>query len=319
VERQSGGQSLVGTAGKGAFLNHVHLATAPSLSDAHVTSLALFHDTLWVGTFNGGLMTSTPSGEFVAQKAGEPGQMINALVATSTSLFVGTSNGLFRSMDGLTFESVDFVEGAVVGLAYDETSLWASTTGALYRIKCEGGPPSDVWWMPGGSRSLQKISAIPGAVWLATEDRGSVLMRANARTVSADRPFSIFDRSRGLASSWSLSTAALDKGGALMSTLREGLIHIKEDGSFEQMPTTVSPWGLATMAEGDDVWFGSQGGAERLSLSTGQRSKILGLPDPRVHAFLRDNRRGKEEHVWIGTEGGLARVRAPLTSKDSPL
>lgn len=311
VKKRSSGQSVIGTAGGGAFLNHTPLVTGPTLKDAHVTSLALFRGDLWVGTFNGGLMKRTQSGAFEALGPSESGSMINALAATSTSLFVGTSQGLFQSQDGRTFERVDFVEGAVVGLAFDQVSLWAATTGALYRVRDEGGPRSDVWWMPGGSRSLQKLSAEPGAVWIATEDRGAVLMRHSARTVSEDRPFSVFDRSRGLASSWSLSTAALSGGGALMSTLREGLTHIKSDGSFEQVPTEISPWGLATMAEGDEVWIGSQGGAERISLSTKQRWRILGLPDQRVHAFLRDNRPSQEQYVWIGTEGGLAKVKAP--------
>jgi ligand-binding sensor domain-containing protein len=232
---------------------------------------------------------------------------VNALLATPRHLFVGTSEGLFRSSNGFDFERVQIVEDAVVGLSTDGTSVWASTPGALYRIK-DGkdgkGPASDVWWMPGGSRSLQKVDARAGAVWIGTEDRGAVLMTPGPRTMAKDKPFSVFDKSSGLSSSWSLAVAPLPAGGALMTTLREGTYLIDQGGTATALSLPVGGWGLSTLVEDDSAWIGTQDGAAHLDLKTLSATRIRDLPDERVHAFLRDPRH--PERLYVGTEAGLA-------------
>ena len=92
------------------------------------------------------------------------------------------------------------------------------TPGALYRIRDGKGPRSDVWWLPGGSRSLQKVSAVPGTLWLGTEDRGAIRMQVTPTTVAKDKPFEVFDRGRAMPSSWSLAVAAKSDGSAWMTT-----------------------------------------------------------------------------------------------------
>lgn len=304
VSLRSGSDSFVGTSRVGAFLNGQSLSTGTSLPAQHVTSLAVFQSTLWVGTFNDGLLRQEVDGRFVALSA--PGQLINALATGRDRLFVATSDGLYSTTDGRGFVKDKFVDGAVVGLAYDGVSMWAATPGALYRVREGRGPPSDVWWMPGGSRSLQKLSFRGGFLWIGTEDRGALRLKITPVLVSRDRPFAIFDLSAGMPSSWSLSTAAIDGGGALMTTLREGLSLIRSDGISAKVPTTASPWGLSALADGSHVWVGTQDGALRLSLKDLTSVLMSGLPDPRVHAFLRDPRTGHEHTLWVGTEGGLA-------------
>lgn len=293
---------LVGTAGRGVLLDGQHLSPATGLPGPHVTALAVFRDSLWIGTFNRGLARQDP-GEILRPIEG-PNSFINALQATSRHLFVGTSEGLFRTENGRDFTRVEFVEDAVVGLAHDGTSLWASTPGALYRIRDGKGPPSDVWWLPGGSRSLQKVSAVPGHVWIGTEDRGAVHMRTTSKTMAKDKPFTVFDRTAGLPSSWSLAVAALPDGGAVMTTLREGTSAIDAAGAQRALRLPVGDWGLSTLAEAGGVWLGTQDGAAFYDLNSGTATRVHGLPDERVHVIYRDPRR--PTRVYFGTENGLA-------------
>lgn len=292
---------FLGTATNGAFLNGAALNDSATLPGAHVTSLAYFRGELFIGTFNSGLSTMDRNGILEARPGA--GQFVNALLGAKRHLYVGTSRGLFRSRNGRDFSPVALVTDAVVGLATDETSIWVSTPGAVYRIKDGPGPASDVWWIPGSSHSLQKVSAQRGVVWLGTEDRGAVRMQVGPRVMARDKPFSVFDRTGGLPSSWSLSVAALPDGGALMTTLREGVVRIAPDGSFRAVQTGISDWGLAAVVDGSGVWIGSQGGASYFDLKSETSTPIRGLPDQRVHAFVRDPNSGR---LYIGTENGLA-------------
>ncbi len=294
---------LIGTAGRGAYLGDERLGR-PELPDRHVTSLALFQGRLWVGTFNGGLAREDRGGAL--RPVPSPGNLVNALQAGPQHLYIGTSHGLFRTRDGNAFEKVEIVEQAVVGLAFDGTSIWASTPGALYRIRDGRGPRSDVWWVPGGSRSLQKVSAVPGHVWMGSEDRGAIAMRVGPDTMSKDKPFIVYDRSHGLASSWSLAVAARPDGSAWMTTLREGLSFVPSRGEPVSVPTGVSDWGLSALTVPGGVFIGTQGGATFVSDDGAQTYPILGLPDQRVHTFLLDERSEGSPRLWIGTENGLA-------------
>lgn len=303
VEKALPEGTLIGTAGGHAFLGKDRLGTQ-MLPDRHITALSIFHDKLWVGTFNGGLAREHGVDQF--RPVPSPGMLVNALQTGPNHLFVGTSDGLFKTRDGVKFERVEMVEQAVVGLAFDGTSIWATTPGALYRIRDGHGPRSDVWWMPGGSRSLQKVSAVPGHVWFGTEDRGAVAMRVGPKTTSKDKPFTVYDRGRGLASSWSLAVAARTDGSAWMTTLREGLTFLPKKGESLRVPTGVSDWGLSALAVTDGVWIGSQGGAAFVANRDKTAHSVRGLPDPRVHAFLQDSRKERARRLWIGTENGLA-------------
>lgn len=300
--------SFIGTAGGHAYLGDERLGT-PALPDRHVTSLALFGGYLWVGTFNGGLAREDQHGTMRPVRS--PGNLINALQAGPEHLYVGTSHGLFRTKDGGHFERVEMVEQAVVGLAFDGTSIWASTPGALYRIRDGRGPRSDVWWMPGGSRSLQKVSATPGYIWFGTEDRGVVSMKVGDSTMSKDKPFTVYDRSGGLPSSWSLAVAARPDGSAWMTTLREGVSFIPRSGEAVPVVTGVSDWGLSALADPNGVWIGTQGGATFLENDGLKSYPVRALPDPRVHAFLMDSRSKHSARLWMGTENGLAFCELP--------
>lgn len=338
-----GQRALVGTS-RGAYLDGRRLDPGQrSLTDPHVTALAVFRERLFVGTFNSGLAREshadpvpdgTPADGTLAGGKQPPlleevscgGRLVNALLTTPEALYVGTSEGLFRSTEGTSCTRIDWVADAVVGLAFDGTSVWAASPGALYRIRESSGPPSDVWWMPGGSRSLQKIAASPGHVWVASEDRGAIHLRPTAQLTAKDRPFEVHDASTGEVPSWGLSVSPLPDGGALLASLRDGLFLLGTSRAPRAVPAPVGPWGLATLTTLGGVWVGTQQGAAFLphavlsaAPSATNRSasalRIGGLPDERVHCFAVDPRtRGEEELIWIGTENGLAWIPRTLGS-----
>lgn len=319
--RATRGEHVVLGTTRGAYLDGARLDPGlPSLPDPHVTALAVFRERLFVGTFNGGLAFNRGMArQNVAGAAMPPdlevlscgGRMVNALLATPNALYVGTSDGLFRSTDGVSCTRVSSVEDAVVGLAFDGTSVWATTPGALHRVREHSGPPSDVWWVPGGSRSLQKVAASPGHVWMASEDRGAIHLRTTPRLTAKDRPFEVYDASTAGVPSWGLSVSPLPAGGALLASLRDGLFVLDTSGAAHPLPAPVGPWGLVTSHTRAGVWVGTQQGAAFLPYEGLSHAKRLaGLPDERVHCFAMDSRGSDtDEVVWIGTENGLAWVR----------
>ena len=139
-------------------------------------------------------------------------------------------------------------------------------------------------------------------------------MQLSPQVVSKDKPFVVFDRSSGLASSWSLSVAALPGGAAFATSLREGLTMISSQGKHQTLPSSLSPWGLSSLAEPKGVWIGTQDGAAFFPQSGAPAQDISGLPDKRVHVFFRDPRAKYRARVWIGTENGLAWLNAPKES-----
>lgn len=298
------GREIEGTAGAGWFIDGKS-AGGGDLPGPHVTALAEFARSLWVGTFNDGLarIERDEAGRTSVVPVATPFRFVNALWATASLLYVATSDGLFSSDDGVRFERDAFVEDAVVSLAFDGTSLWATTPGALYRIRhADRGPRSDVWWSPGGSRSLQKVTATPGHVWIATEDRGAIHMTTTARTRARDKPFEIFDRTTSAPSSWLLEATQTSDGAVLWGTLNQGVFLRELDGSLHPVPTD-NLWCWTIAPNGDGAWIGTQGGA--VHWSRAGTARITGLPDPRVHVFLSTTRAGRAG-IWIGTENGLA-------------
>lgn len=278
-----------------------------SLPGPHVTALCRFRGELWVGTFNHGAARliqddADPARDVFNPWRGSP-RFVNALLGTSERLYVGTNEGLFISKDGRSFERSDFVLGAVGGLAFDGVSVWAATSGALYRVKESRGPRSDVWWSPGGSRSLQKLGAAPGVVWLGSEDRGAIRLDTSARLVARDKPFEVFDLSTSGPSSWVLEAIGLGRGRAVVVTLNQGAWLVDARGTARSLGELPHAWGWTARPVGDRLFFGTQGGAAALSERGVEH--VEGLPDPKVHVFLEDES-GGARGVWIGTEGGLA-------------
>jgi ligand-binding sensor domain-containing protein len=234
--------------------------------------------------------------------------MVNALVSTPRGLYVATGRGLFVLRDDGRLHAVKALrERGTNGLAFDGRSLFVTTPGALHRLRIDGGPPTRSWWMPAGSRSLQKVAVGRGRVWLASEDRGAILGRRQGRSYR----FEAFDRMAGLPSSWTLDISVDARGHAHVATLRDGLVTIDGRGRVRRVSSSIEPWLLHVSHGARGLWVGSQDGAALLG-PEGKTLALSDLPDGRVYAI--------EEHqamLYVATEVGL--LQRPLAGKlDGP-
>jgi hypothetical protein len=285
------GLRYVATSGNGLWLDGKtprRLTPHDQICSNHVMAMETFDDRLWFGSFDEGLCSTDDGQTFVP--ATTPFRMINDLLATPDTLYVAAGSGLYRTLDGETFERVEYVyQRGVNGLAFDGRSLFVTTPGALWRIRVNEGPKSRTFWMPGGSTALQSVSIHDKDVWLASEDRGAIRMRG--------RKAAIFDRATGLPTSWALDVAVDESGTAFVATLRNGALAIDPDGKAHEIPGLPDDWLLFAGAEGDAVWLGTQGGAVRVGKDG--VATLPGVPHPCVHAIF-----PLANEVYVGTEGG---------------
>jgi len=305
----AGDVEVIGTASKGAWVvpsktSHAlskrarRLTRDAQLLDGFVTSVAEHDGELYVGTFNGGLAVTESSPRAAAFETAEFRDLdgprrINALESTPHGLFVAAGEGLFVLSSGHEIERVQAVTArGVNGLAFDGRHLFVTAPGALFRVPLARGSKPGTWWKPGGSRAVQGVALAGTALWLATEDRGAVRFDGTS--------FMTYDRARGLPSSWVISVDAHANGSVLLATLRDGVIALGADGSYESLAGLPSPWALAVHVDGGGAWIGTQAGGVWAN-GSGSTTALSPLPDPRVHSVLTLG-----EHVLLGTELGLA-------------
>lgn len=306
----SGGRWLVGTAGKGVWLDEQPgglQAISPrfQVCSNHVMAMAEFKGRLYLGSFDEGVCASIDGDSGGGQPAFEtldtPFRMVNDMIATPKGLYVASSSGLFVSTDGASFTKVAFVtERGVGGLAFDGRTLYATTPATLWRIRVQGGPRSRSSWRPGGSTAVQKVTLGHGMVWLASEDRGVIRFDPSKQT-RRQKAFTVLDRAAGLPTSWIMDVAAGEDGILYAATFRDGLLRMDTSGKQAAQTLAGLPdsWLLHVSEQGGTIWIGTQAGAARID---GSRVSVIrhGLPHPCVHAVARFGGR-----IWLATEGGL--------------
>jgi ligand-binding sensor domain-containing protein len=286
-------------------------AEADAIAGEFVRTLTVYQGRVWVGTFNDGLFVldgSPQEGLENAHRVSTPFRMVNDALELNGALYVAANEGLFFTGDAVTFERVRQVGArGVTAIAFDGRSLFATTTSALWRVRLGSkGPPDAVWWKPAGSRSLQGVVAERGHVWLASEDRGAILFDG--------RVFTAYDALAGLPTSWVVAITGDGEGGVFEATLRDGAIHVDAAGAWQPMEGLPSPWTLSVVSSDREVCVGTQDGAacyERrsdaaLSRWSAPSSRVDGLPDRRVHAFL-----ATPCGLLVGTEAGMVATLAP--------
>jgi ligand-binding sensor domain-containing protein len=259
-----------------------------------------------MGTFNDGLFVvdswPSPEGAEHAHPVASPFRMVNDVLEAEGALYVAANEGLFVTRDGVAFERVHEVGArSVTAVAFDGRSLYATTTSALWRVRLgREGPPNAVWWRPAGSRSLQGVVTEHERVWLASEDRGAILFDG--------RRFVAYDRLAGLPTSWVVAITGDGRGGIFAGTLRDGAFHLDPTGHWQAMLGLPSPWALCISRSEHEVCVGTQDGAAcydsgppKGELAWRAPTRIDGLPDPRVHAFL-----AEKGSLLVGTQNGLA-------------
>lgn len=305
------GGALVGTAGQGLWLQEpvrpggvarapVRLTPADQVCSNHMMAMTEHDGRLYLGSFDEGLCVREGDGY---RRLDTPFRMVNDLQSTPAGLYVAASEGLFRSVDGESFEPVPMVtERGVNGLAFDGRSLYATSPATLWRIRVRGGPKSRAYWLPGGSRAVQKVAVGNGAVWLASEDRGVIRLTGNT--------FQVLDRAAGLPTSWVMDVAVGAGNTVYAATFRHGLLAIDMDGDRPRVRTVAGApddWQLHASVHGHALWVGTQNGAMRLNMANPSASAVFtDLPHPCVHAVAHAGGR-----TWLATEGGLYVLPAP--------
>jgi ligand-binding sensor domain-containing protein len=98
------------------------------------------------------------------------------------------------------------------------------------------------------------------------------------------------------------------RGGIFAGTLRDGAFHLDPTGHWQAMLGLPSPWALCISRSEHEVCVGTQDGAACYDSGPPKGesawrapTRIDGLPDPRVHAFL-----AEKGSLLVGTEDGLA-------------
>jgi ligand-binding sensor domain-containing protein len=312
-----GDGDFVGTAKHGAYWVPSAAPPEPLAADmtpptSFLRAAASFGGHLWLGTFTDGLftidaapdeLTTVPARLSDAHPVAAPFRMVNDLLVAGGALYVAANEGLFVTNDGVQFRRVSQVRArGATGLAVSGTSLYVTTTSALWRIRLgKSGPPSGAWWRPAGSRSLQGIAASAGGIWLASEDRGAI--RFDGKT------FVAHDRLAGLPTSWMVAVAGDGRGGVYAATLRDGVVHVDSSGSWRSLEGLPSPWTLSVTRAESRVCVGTQGGAVCLADGNGTTSAeppqtLVGLPDERVHALI-----AVKGGLVAGTQAGIALYR----------
>jgi ligand-binding sensor domain-containing protein len=287
------GRALVATAGAGLWLDDRRLTPRGQICSNHMMAITAYRGRTYFGSFDDGLCSSADGMLFMRHQG--PFRMINDLEATPHGLFVASGEGLYKTVDGMRFEKIEFVsQRGVNGLAFDGRSLWVTTPGALWRVRVKGGPRNMQYWTPGGSRSLQAVAARGRQVWIATEDRGLVK--------KTRKGFEVYDRAYGLPSSWTLDVTIDRRGRVYGATLRDGVVAIDRKGKISRVGKQPDPWTLFVAAIAGKLTVGTQGGAIIIGKSDSRTD--FGLPHPNVHVIARS-----QGSLFVGTEGGTVMMQ----------
>ena len=165
-------------------------------------------------------------------------------------------------------------------LAWDGQTLWVTNPGALYAVDPTGRTRTRTLVAPAGAARSSAWPLRERRPVLASEDRGAIRVRGGLGGA-----VDVFDKGRGLPTSWVLDVAVDARGTAYLATLRDGVLALRDDGSFAALAGLPDRWVLDVHVAGDTLYVGTQDGAARVDLATGRTEPIRGLPDRHVHAF----------------------------------
>jgi hypothetical protein len=269
---------------------------AGDLPSAHITSLAQFHDELFVGTFDHGLFVLSHGR--IARSHDEP-RFVNALLASADELYVASATGLYRAHvapdQPLSFARIplppEHRHVNDLARAADGT-LWLATGNGLLGLSSAGTRVLDVSaGLP--SRLVYAVAfADDGALWAGTA-RGAVRMDGSSvRTYST--------RDGALAQDW-VTALFFHEGRMLAGTYDAGLFALSADGSAARVSESehwwVNPRGISAFA--GQLYVATMGAGLQRS---GQA--LAGLPDSDVTAVS-----VHDGELWVGTRHGLARIK----------
>jgi len=281
---------------------------------------------VWAATEGGLARITAGQGVLMTPEEGSfPAKPATALAHDGTSLWIGSFDGLFRSLDGRRFQRYTSADGLahdmIWSLHWDGAILWVGTQNGISFLLPNGrfetvtkaisnGGLADLW-----IGSLGKL----GHYALCGNDDGLSVWdtRLPAANPSAWSTIDMF--ATNLAHNWILSMAVSPQGTIWVAT-PGGLCRLRT--SVEQvMSGATAEWevfnrsrGLpadridAVLPVGDDVWAGCTGGLTRIrNGSTRTITPADGLLASDVRALAAGS-----GTVWIGTSGGVQALALDL-------
>jgi signal transduction histidine kinase/ligand-binding sensor domain-containing protein/CheY-like chemotaxis protein len=262
-------------------------------------------DSLWVGTFGGGLYrladgALTPFGA----AEGLPSEFVLSLQEDrDRNLWVGTQGGLVRLTNGrFSVYNPDAARTTAVHslLEDDEGSVWAGTvdgmerfsSGRFRRYRMVDGLPSDMVWSVFEGRD--------GGMWIGTDEGILSRFRHGA-----------FDRYQ--APGWSHHTVLRAvyeaHDGSVWTALDGGGLVRFKDGTFttytqKQGLSNNVVWSLCEDADGA-LWVGTDGGG--VNRFKDDRFTVFSRTDGLAGDVVRTIARSHDGSMWFGTNNGLSR------------
>jgi hypothetical protein len=279
------GQSVFGLAVQGdtiyaATVNGLNISTdggksftttVTSPAGAEIVSIAVQNSTLFMATYNFGLLISTDGGQTMrqAQLGGPANEGIQTVVAQGDTVYVGSVyNGLYISHDrGQTFSNAGGANGlpdvGVWSIDAIGSKIYVANTSGVY-ISQNGGTSFDSTSFaktvegPGTMPDCDAIAVDGGVIYAADEDLW--ISKDNGLTFNAVNPATYWVPTYGLSVKGNVICAAT-YGGLLLST----------DGGAT-FTLYASSWGLsggqasAVVYQGGNIYVGFVGGNGGMSV-----------------------------------------------------
>ena len=319
VATENGGLSLMDAERKG--FRHYRKADQPGMASDDVFAIASQGDTLWFGSFGGGLCAMSASGEITPFGASESNpaslpsdDVLSLAFDAKGELWIGTMAGLAR-FDGMAMHRVplpgDVPAPMIFSITPDGDRLWVGASVGVFQRE-----PAGNWAVPAWSPMFGRPNAVmamagggDGRYWLGGQGG---LWRTEAGS-SAPAPVS-FDM-RGYGATRILQALLRQpEGGLWVPVPSRGLGYLRSD--WRRIATLSPAEGLSpglhrgiAPARAGGIWLTSiRGVVEHVDTVTGAVTPLPWhdsiLRTERLTSVLED-RRGR---LWLGSGGKLTRI-----------
>lgn len=315
VATENGGVSMMGPERRG--FRHFRRAQYPQMGSDDIFTITSHGKDVWFGTFGGGLNQYTADGRLLHFRPGAGSDalpsdnVLSIAFDNQDQMWVGTMSGLVR-YDGKRTHAETLPAGdalIIYSLTRDGDSLWAGTSGGMFRWRKEGG-----WSTPPWSRMFERPNAVNavtpdgnGDYWLASQ--GGLWHTDGDRA-----PTPIAQDSQGAGVGRVVQTLLREPDGGLWVPVpTRGVAYLRAD--WRRIASFTPAQGLGgglyrglARSQGGLWLVSSLGGVERLDTVSGDVSSS-GVPAERFRQLrftsVLEDRQGA---LWLGHRYGLIRL-----------